>query len=266
MFIDAHCHLKFLDKSQTSLEHTLGRCKERNVGVLLAIGTNCEDSEENIKVSRETIAHDFFPRVFASVGIHPDNAQSSGSCDIERIRSFCSEKEVCCVGEIGLDFYRTREYAKIQQDIFIQQMEIAKSRNLPVQIHTRNAEEETMQILKSFNVSGVIHCFTGTEKFAFECLDLGYIISFSGIITFKKADALRDIVRKVPLDRMLIETDSPFLAPEPVRGTTNEPSNIPYIADVVARIKGISSDAVKEQIKENFFDLFTKAKVLSNNT
>lgn len=265
MFIDAHCHLNYLDKLQTNLENSFDRCKEQNVGVLLAIGTNCEDSEKNIKVSRETIERGFYPKVFASVGIHPDNAHNSVASDVERIRSFCSEKEVCCVGEIGLDFYRTREYAQIQREIFFQQMEVAKTKNLPVQIHTRNAEEETMQILKSFNVPGVIHCFTGTEKFAFECLDLGFSISFSGIITFKKADDLRRIVKKVPLNRMLIETDSPFLAPEPVRGTINEPCNIPYIADVVAKIKGISIDSVRSQMYENFFGLFSKTKCLSDN-
>lgn len=270
-FIDSHCHLNLpkiaeeeADKDRTieiqrSATAIIDRAHKANVKYMLTIGTELSDVEE-IK----TIANGH-ENIFRSVGIHPQEAQKHYSqfqlVEIEKIiKEHCSLPKTVAIGEIGLDYYFERETEAQQKEIFRLQMALAKEFKTPVVIHSRNAVNDTIDILREFSgTRGVIHCFSGEKDFAKKSLDLGFYISISGIVTFKSGNELREAVKFIPYDRLLIETDSPFLAPVPLRGKTNEPSFIPYIAQKIAEIKGMDIEKVAEETSNNFFELFNKA-------
>ncbi|MGL5719560.1 MAG: TatD family hydrolase [Alphaproteobacteria bacterium] len=256
-FVDSHCHLEFPEfggKCQEILEQaTLA-----DVKTFLTIGTRIETMGELLKLINS------FPQIYGAVGIHPHESHSVSGRGV--LETFLDEHlhnpRVVGVGETGLDFYYEHSPRDLQSNVFRTHLKKALEVDLPVIVHTRDAEKETVAILKEAafeGVKGVIHCFTGSQWLAEQVLDLGFFISFSGVITFKNAQPLRDLIPFVPLDRILVETDSPFLAPIPHRGKTNQPAFVVHVAEKIAELKSVSLEEVARVTTENFFRLFEKA-------
>jgi TatD DNase family protein len=227
---------------------------------MLAIGTELTDIEELRAVTTE------YHGVFRTVGVHPLEAlahyerYSDGEIS-GIIENSCADVKTIGIGEIGFDYHYEKGSQKQQDKLFNLQLDLAKKHNLPVVIHSREASEDIVDVLKNYaGVTGVIHCFSGEKYFAKRCLDLGFYLSISGIITYKNSIELQDTLRYIPLDRLLIETDSPFLAPAPVRGKLNEPAFVIHIADKISQLLQISLEEVASSSFKNFLNLFSKAK------
>jgi TatD DNase family protein len=251
-WIDVHAHLDMLEDSP---EVTLQKAKAAGVSKIVTIGTEPSDHEFVLKTAKQ-----FYPDIYCTLGVHPHQGiqwQDEVGAWIEK---HLPEREVIAVGEIGLDYYYTQSPVENQREAFRKQLDIARRFKMPVQIHTREAEKDTVEILNEFKgqVTGLIHCFTSSTWLAEQCLDLGYNISFSGVVTFKNAESLRETCKLVPLDRMHVETDSPFLAPVPQRGKKNTPAFVVHTASLVAELKGISIEKLAEVTNENARQLFPK--------
>ncbi|PIS11953.1 MAG: TatD family deoxyribonuclease [Bdellovibrio sp. CG10_big_fil_rev_8_21_14_0_10_47_8] len=251
-WIDVHAHLDMLEESPAE---TLKRAQAAGVQKLITIGTEPSDHEFVLKTAKQ-----FYPDVYCTLGVHPHQGIQWQESVGQWIEDHLSEKEVVAVGEIGLDYYYNQSPVENQREAFRRQLDIAKRHKMPVQIHTREAEQDTIEILREFRgeVTGLIHCFTSSADLAKECLDLGYNISFSGVVTFKNAESLRETCKMVPLDRMHVETDAPFLAPVPQRGKKNTPAFVVHTAALVAQLKEISLEQLAEQTNENARQLFPK--------
>lgn len=254
-WIDMHAHLDKLEEGpEKAIQHALSVGVER----IITIGTDPKDLPVVLELSQK-----YAPHVYCTLGIHPHDGVSYSQEVGEFILQNATHPRVVAVGEIGLDYYYEQSPKKEQLDAFRQQMEIAKKLKMPVEIHTRDAEPDTVEILKEFKneVTGLIHCFTGTQWLADQCLDLGYNISISGVVTFKNAQDLRNIVASIPLDRLHVETDSPFLAPVPMRGKQNTPAYVIHTAKIVAELKKVSLEELCLQTKKNAETIFPKLKV-----
>ncbi|MBC6415916.1 MAG: TatD family hydrolase [Bdellovibrionales bacterium] len=254
MWIDTHCHI---DKLKESPENVINLAKKKGVLCLLTIGTELKDWNQVLSLSKK-----HSPYVYGTLGMHPHKAQSfDDSCDTF-LRKHLPSQRIVGVGEIGLDYFYENSSSDIQKEVFEKQLNLAEEFHLPVEIHTRSAESDTLYFLKKYQskVQGLLHCFTGSYDLAKQALDCGFNISFSGILTFKKAESLRKTCKKIPLDRIHIETDSPFLCPEPHRGKENNPSYIPFIAQLVAKLHKIDLETLSQQLKENTYKLFPKIK------
>ncbi|MBC86754.1 MAG: hydrolase TatD [Bdellovibrionaceae bacterium] len=251
-WLDMHAHINMLEVSE---EECLKTAKEAGVDRIITIGTCPDDNPLALDIARRN-----FPTVHCCLGMHPHDAKDWDEKLLDELKPLYQEKEVVGVGEIGLDYYYDNSPRELQKSVFRKMLQMAKEVSLPVQIHTRDADDDTVEILKEFEgqVKGIIHCFTGTQELAHRCLDLGYNISISGVVTFKNAEALRETVRSVPLDRLHVETDAPFLAPVPHRGKKNQPSFVINTAEKVAELKGISLEQLQEQTQQNAQNLFTK--------
>ena len=260
MIIDSHCHLDY-QSLYSQLDQVISRAEINKIKYLLTISTNL-DSFEKIKIIIRK-----YKNIFGTFGIHPHETKNFVNLNIDEIKKFCNnEKKVIGIGETGLDFYYTHSDKEIQKKIFEIHINAAKELNLPVIVHSRSAEKETYEIIKNAKRNGdvkfLIHCFTGSENFAKKLLDLDCYISLSGIITFKNTSNLIDAVNVIPIERLLVETDSPYLAPVPYRGKSNEPSFIKYTVEKLADIKKISIDEVEKNTTENFLRLFNLKKEL----
>ncbi len=255
--VDSHCHLDFPELS-VEADAVVARAKTAGVGHLLTIGTKITKFDGVLAMAER------FPNVSCSVGIHPHEAGVEPKMDVEKLTKLAAHPKVVAFGETGLDFYYEHSPRADQEKSFRVHIDAARERKLPVIVHTRDADPETAQILAEEMAkgpfTGVIHCFSSGPELAAKALELGFYISFSGIVTFKKADTLREVVKTIPMDRILVETDSPYLAPMPHRGKTNEPSFVTHTADVVAGLKGVTREELAAQTTENFFRLFAKAK------
>lgn len=229
----------------------------RDVGVerFITIGTEPKDHDVVLELARK-----FYPEVVCTLGVHPHEAKLYTPEVEHYLEAHLAEKEVVAVGEIGLDYYYNNSEPEVQKDAFRRQLKLAVKNGLPVEIHTRDAEADTVAILSEFGgkVHGLLHCFTGTLSLARQALDLGLDISFSGVVTFKSAEELREVVRFVPLDRMHVETDAPFLAPIPMRGKPNVPAYVVHTAAKVAELKGIGVDELQSAVGHNARRLFQK--------
>jgi len=217
------------------------------------VGTDSDDCRKAVALAQE---HDF---ISAAVGIHPHDAKTINAETYSLLRELAADNNVVAIGEIGLDFYRNLSSQEIQVQHFREQLWLAREVSLPVIIHDREAHQEVLKILqeeKTATMGGVIHCFSGDWEMAKACLDMGFYISIPGTITFKKSDAYHKLVRDLPLDRMLVETDCPFLAPYPFRGKRNEPAYVQYVAKAVAGIKGLGCEALAEITTQNAQKLF----------
>lgn len=254
-WIDVHTHINMLEMSA---DEALAAAAANQVKNMITIGT-CPDDLPVVL----NIAQKYFPQVACTLGIHPHEAELYTPEAEKFIRANGPRPEVVAVGETGLDYYYENAPKEKQREVFRAQLALAHELNLPVEIHTRDAEPDTMQILKEFDgkVRGLLHCFTGTWEMAKAGLDCGYHVSISGVVTFKNAEALRDVVRKVPLDSLHVETDAPFLAPVPHRGKKNQPAWVTETAKVVAGLKGISIEQLSEQTLRNAKALFPKLRL-----
>lgn len=202
-----------------------------------------------------------FPNIFASVGVHP-NEHGGEEPDIDRLVALASHPRAVAIGETGLDYYRLEGDPEPQRERFRQHIRAAKRISKPLIIHTRAATQDTLKIMQEENVSqtgGVMHCFTESQEVADVAMEMNFLISFSGILTFRNAKALKDVARNVPLDHMLIETDSPYLAPAPYRGKTNQPAYVRFVAEEIAQIKNLPVETIARTTTENFFRLFKDA-------
>jgi TatD DNase family protein len=258
MFIDSHAHL---DATDFDLDRpkAIARAGAAGVDRILAIGSGTGPGSLDCAV----VLAKQYDNIDASIGIHPHEAKLATKVDFEFLKSLASHPKVVAWGEIGLDFYYGHSAREIQLDVFVQQLELAGEAALPVIIHSRDAEIETLEALRRQSdkkvLNGVMHCYSGSLEMARKCLGLGFLISFSGMITFPKAQNIRDIAQQMPLDRLLIETDSPYLAPVPHRGKRNEPSFLVETAEVLARLKRISIEELARHTVENYYRLFERA-------
>jgi len=253
---DSHCHLNF-ESLRNNLSQVLQNARDNGVGHMLCIGVTLEKFPEVI-----ALAYDY-PNIFASVGVHPDEQDG---CDptVEQLVELAQDPRVVGIGETGLDYFRLKGDMRWQQERFRRHIRAAREADKPLIIHTREAAADTLQILReerAEQVGGVMHCFTETWETARAALDLGFYISFSGIVTFRNADALRTVASQVPLNRLLIETDAPYLAPVPYRGKTNEPALVRCVAEQIASLHRVSVDEIAAITTDNFFRLFRAAKV-----
>ncbi|MGD9818330.1 MAG: TatD family hydrolase [Desulfomonilaceae bacterium] len=250
--IDSHAHLE-LEPLVNDTHNVIARARKAGLVAIITVGIDIEDSRKAIEISHE------FDDVFVSIGFHPHNAQFAADKDLQTIESMAADPKVVGYGEIGLDFFRNRSPRNVQIRIFDEQIRIAQKLNKPVVIHLRDAYDEGLMMLEKaapFPNSGVIHCFSGNQEDAKRALRLGFYISIPGTVTYKKNDQLRSIVSKIPEDRILLETDCPFLSPEPFRGKDNEPSFIVNTARKVSEARGISLEQACQITTKNAIDLF----------
>ncbi len=251
MLVDSHCHLDFPDLA-VNIDELLANMRENDVGHALCVSVNLQDLPRVLALSEN------HPNLFASVGVHPDYENLEELHSIQLATLACHPR-VVAIGETGLDYFRLKGDLEWQRERFRQHIRAARLCNKPLIIHTREAAEDTLRIMEeegADTVGGVMHCFTESWEVAQRAMELNFYISFSGIVTFKKAVGLRDIATRVPLERMLIETDSPYLAPVPHRGKTNQPAFVKHVAEEIAALRGISLDQVAEATTRNFFKLF----------
>lgn len=260
MLVDSHCHLDRLDLSafNGSLASAIDAARHQGVQHMLCVCINIENFPAVIKIA-EANEH-----ITASVGVHPTEEECHEP-SVDELVELASHPKVVAIGETGLDYYRSDD-PEWQQERFRRHIQAAKIVNKPLIIHTREAREDTIAILQqeqAEQVGGVMHCFTETWQMAQQAMELGFYISFSGIVTFKNAKELQEVAQLVPLDKMLIETDSPYLAPVPYRGKTNQPAYVTYVCKKIAELRGISEEQVAQTTTQNFFELFKHAKYVS---
>lgn len=260
MLVDSHCHLNF-DELYNSLDSYLEQMKLNQVTHALCVGTRPDNLEKIINIAN---THE---NIFASVGVHPDEKLEDFTLTHEYLSQYVNNPKVIAIGETGLDYYRVDDLPnqdmKWQHERFIVHIDVAKQSKLPLIIHTRESIDDTLLIMKEHNASdagAVMHCFTENLSNAKRCLDMGFYISISGIVTFKNAATIQEVARYVPIDRLLVETDAPFLAPTPFRGKLNHPALVLHTAQFVADLKGMSLESLAMATTNNFFTLFNKAK------
>ncbi|QKX00957.1 YchF/TatD family DNA exonuclease [Wolbachia endosymbiont of Dipetalonema caudispina] len=255
MIIDSHCHL--IHFSDEEIPKVVSRAKQNNVKILHNICINISSIPRLLKISL------LYDHIYSSIGVHPlDITVENGKfIHVDELVEFTKNQKVISIGETGLDFYESDNKSN-QKKSFISHIEAARITGLPLVIHTRNADHEIIDILRSEikigTISGVIHCFASSKEFAYQIMDLGLYISFSGIITFKSANSLREIAQNIPHELILVETDAPYLSPEPYRGKKNEPTMINYTVNCLAKLWNESPNKVAEVTTNNFSKLFTK--------
>ena len=256
MLVDSHCHINFQPLAER-IDEVLHNAKENQIDHMLCVSVNMEDFPEVEALAQQ---HN---HIFASIGVHPCEREGREP-SIQELVEIGQQNHIVAIGETGLDYFRVEdEDMSWQHQRFINHIEAAKTVNKPLIIHTRSAADDTMEMLKKQGADkcrGVMHCFAEDWETAKKALDLGFFISFSGIVTFKSATNVQEVAKKTPLDRILVETDSPYLAPVPHRGKTNEPAFVHHTAQFVADLRGITFDKLAESTTQNFFNLFTAAQ------
>lgn len=255
MLVDSHCHLDFPDLANR-LPDVLQRMQDNQVDLAVCIGVNLEDFSKVIALAEQ---HE---QLYATVGVHPEYTDVEEP-DEERLLALASHSKVIALGETGLDYYWQKDKPEWQRDRFRTHIRAARRCGKPLVVHTRDSAEDTLRVLKEEGadaVGGVMHCFTENWDIARLALDLGFYLSFSGIVTFKNATIVKEVAQKCPLDRLLVETDSPYLAPVPYRGKPNEPAYVRYVAEEIAKLRSLTVDEVHQATTDNFFSLFKGAK------
>lgn len=257
MLVDSHCHLDRLDLSKYdgSLDSALDAARARGVERFLCIGVSAGNAETVKEIASQ------YDDVYCAVGVHPlDLAESNDQLSHQWLVEAADHRRVAAIGETGLDYHYDPGSAAVQQAAFALHLDVARETGLPVVVHTREARADTLALLREAALpnAGVLHCFTEDWDMAKAALDIGFYISLSGIVTFRNADQLRDVARKVPHDRLLVETDSPYLAPIPHRGKPNLPEYVRDVAEYVATLRGVTYDAFAAQTGDNFRKLFSR--------
>jgi len=256
-WIDVHTHLEMLEADPAK---AIQEAIDQNVRQLITIGCHPNDFAKIIEITTR-----FFPTVCASLGVHPHEAKYYNDEIENAIRAEAPKPHIVAIGEIGLDYYYNHSPQDLQNSAFDRQIELAQDLGLPIEIHSRDAEEDTIKRLKKIaaqsenkRLKGMMHCFSGTQKLADAALEAGFYISCSGVVTFKNAESLREVIRSVPLDKILVETDAPFLAPAPNRGKKNIPAWVALTGNFVANLKQLSPEILQKQTIENAHRLFQK--------
>ncbi|MAZ03224.1 MAG: LuxR family transcriptional regulator [Sneathiella sp.] len=256
MLVDSHCHLNF-EQLSSELDDVVARARAVGVGHMLTIGTKLREFDCVRAIAER------YEDIHCSVGVHPHEAESEGDeVTAAKLIELAAHPKVVGIGETGLDYFYEHAPRELQKKSFRLHIEAARQTGLPLIVHTRNADEDTVNILQEEYgkgpFTGVIHCFSSGWEVAEKSMEIGFYISISGIVTFKAAEELRDHVSRIPVERLLVETDSPFLAPVPKRGKTNEPSFVAHTAAKVAELKGLEPDRLATITTDNFFNLFNK--------
>ncbi len=255
LLVDSHCHLNF-EPLNAGLEAVLQRARDNGVGHMLCVSVTLETFPEIHQIALE------HANVFASVGVHP-NEREGREPSVDDLVDLAKDERVVAIGETGLDYYRSQGDMAWQQERFRRHIRAAKECGKPLIIHTREAAADTLRIMReerTGEIGGVMHCFTESWEVARAALDLGFYISFSGIVTFRSAEALREVAKQVPQDRLLIETDAPYLAPMPFRGKTNEPAFVKHVAECLTTLRATSFEDIAAHTTKNFFALFKQAE------
>lgn len=254
MLIDTHAHLNAI-QYQDDLEEVIERAQSEGVTTIVVVGFDRETITRAIELAEQ------YEFIYATVGWHPVDAIDMTDEDLKWIEELCSHPKVVALGEMGLDYYWDKSPKDIQKEVFRKQIALAKKVKLPIIIHNREATSDILEILQEENASevgGVMHCFTGSIEVAKQCMDMNFYISFGGPVTFKNAKKPKEVAAEIPLDRLLIETDCPYLTPHPFRGKRNEPSYVKYIAEQIAELKGVSFEEIAQKTSDNakrFFDI-----------
>lgn len=249
MLVDSHCHLNFPDLAR-DLPSVLAAMRNNGVSHALCVGVTLKEFPAVLAVAEQ------YDNIYASVGIHPDY-EGEEAVGVEQLAELAAHPKVVAIGETGLDYFRLQGDLEWQRERFRTHIRAAIAARKPLIIHTRNAAADTLRIMReegAERIGGVMHCFTESLEVAEQAIALDFYISFSGILTFKNAVALKEVARAIPLERILVETDSPYLAPTPYRGKTNQPAYVKYVAEEVAKLRGISFDEVARATTENFFN------------
>lgn len=253
MLVDTHCHLDFpeFDLDRTEV---IKRALDSNVGYIINVGSSLEATKRSIELANK------YEPIYASVGIHPHDVRQLDTRVFENLKGLAKFKKVVAIGEVGLDYYYPLPPKEVQVDAFLKFICLSQELSLPLIVHIRSAHKDALQIFKHKqemkSMRGVLHCFSGDEDFLKSCLELGLHISFTANITFKKSDTLRGLVKLVPLDRLLLETDAPFLAPQALRGERNEPSFLRFLVAELAKLKEVSQEEIANVTTENATNLF----------
>ena len=253
VLFDTHAHLGLESFYDKDLDKVLHRADEAGVRYIATVGIDVKESEKAIAIAAN------HARVFAVVGVHPHEARRVTDDALEKMARLARHEKVVAYGEIGLDFYRNHSPRHTQMAVFREQIRLARRLGLPIVIHDRDAHEETIRILKeekADEVGGIIHCFSGDTRMAWDCIAMGFLISIPGTVTFKKAKQVHDVVREVPLDYLLVETDCPYLTPVPYRGKRNEPAYVRHTAAAVAALKGLPFEEVAAATTRNAMQIF----------
>ena len=249
MLIDTHCHL-FFDELKEDLSSVLKRAADLGVTKFICVGTNIEDSKESYNLALD------YENIFSTAGVHPHDTEEVAENYIDELYNLLKNKKVVAVGEIGLDYFKELSDVSVQKKIFAEQLELAQKINKPIVFHNRDSDDDIINTLSEFpNVYGVAHCFSSTYDVAKKLIDMGFYISFSGNLTFKNSH-LPDVAKRLPIDRLLVETDSPFLSPVPYRGKTNEPGRARFVADLLARLHNLSINEVAQITTTNAKAIF----------
>jgi TatD DNase family protein len=246
IFTDSHCHL-----TMSNAEANLGAARSANVRGFVVPGTNAKDAPQAVEIARQNAD------VWAAVGFHPHDAKHCDEAAFAEIAQLAREERVVAIGEIGLDYHYDHSPRDVQREVFERHIALAKELDKPVIVHNRESTGDMVAILAASGARGILHSYTESLDVAKKLVELGYYISFSGIVTFRNADSLREVAKGLPHDRVLIETDTPYLAPVPYRGRDNEPAYVVKIAELLAKIWGVSVDAVAEQTTSNFERVFS---------
>jgi TatD DNase family protein len=256
MYIDSHAHIEMGD-FEADREAVIQRALDAGVEIVVCVGDGEVAADSHAAAFRIAEEHPF---IYTTVGVHPHEARLLDDELYAKLQDLSQHPKVIAWGEIGLDYHYDNSPREVQRGAFRKQLQMARERGLPVSIHTREAEADTLAILdeewKDSGLGGVIHCFTGTRAFAEAAVELGFLISFSGVVTFKKAEDFREAARRLPMDRILIETDAPFLAPIPYRGRRNEPAYVVETARALAELRGTTAEEIGRETSENFRRLF----------
>lgn len=257
MLVDSHCHLDCIDLSEFDgkFDNLIQQTKNAGIEHMLCVSINLKSYPQMLEHVRP------YPHISVSAGMHP-MADESDEFSAEYLVELASDEKVVAIGETGLDYYYHKDNPEWQRERFRTHIQVANQLNKPVIIHTRDAREDTLNILREENADrcgGVIHCFTENQSFADQAMELGFYISISGIVTFKNADALRAVAKVIPDDRLLIETDSPYLAPIPHRGKQNQPAYVQQVAETLAELRNTSVEHIAEITRNNFYRLFNLA-------
>jgi TatD DNase family protein len=255
MLVDSHCHLDFPDFA-AELGAVVGRARSAGIGRLVTISTRVKRHAQVLAIAEK------YPEVFCSVGTHPNHAHEEPDIDAKALIGIAQHPKVVAIGEAGLDYFRNTSPRDAQAASLRQHIAAARETGLPLVIHSRDCDADMTRTLKEESGKGafpaILHCFTGGRELAFTAIDLGHYVSFTGILTFKASDTLRALAAELPADRVMVETDAPYLAPLPYRGKRNEPAYVVETAKVLADVRGVSADEIARLTTENFFRLFSK--------
>lgn len=246
MIFDTHAHYDD-EQFDEDRDQLLSGMADAGVGTIVEIGASMESSRNAIRLAEQ------YPYIYAAVGVHPDNVGELNEETFRELEEMCRHDKVVAVGEIGLDYHWDTEPREIQKQWFVRQLEMAREMKLPVNIHSRDAAEDTFEIMKEYGkgLGGIIHCFSYSKEMAKEYVKMGFFIGVGGVVTFKNGKKLKEIVKEIPLEKIVLETDCPYLAPEPNRGRRNDSRNIHYVAEQIAELKNLDKEIVVKQTENN---------------